>query len=408
MDLHSLMFGSPQLDELSTARLIGQLAGLVHAARTGGKPTELTPDKIVVTVDGTLRMDAAGGNAIAYSSPEKIKNVPTDRRSDVFSLGIVMWEALVHARLFDGNDDGVKTAMADQVLRSTVELNANIPAELDAICKKALARDPGDRYASPKVMAAEIETVLDDAGYPDDNARIATFMKDALARLAVNAPRAANGTTPPAAQNMKATTVGHAITPTLTITPTPAPAPTPTPLPSVKSSTIPPITRSTPPAGESPALHLKSTTTPPTGESPAIPKSTSTPPTGESAAMRPKAASLPPPRSGSPSHPPKTASAVTTLQGAPAVVVPTTPMTPAPPILPTTSTATSKPNRLDDMVEMVTTTPFERTSVEDVEPKNAAAQTLQGLALGPVPGSDEALASPPVAPVVAAPVVAAP
>ena len=99
--------------------------------------------------------------ALRAQSWPYLRRETADRRADVFSLGVVLWEALAHAPLFDGaNDDAIKQAVLRAEFRPPSETNANVPAELDAICKKALARDPADRYQSAKVMAAELDVAF--------------------------------------------------------------------------------------------------------------------------------------------------------------------------------------------------------------------------------------------------------
>jgi hypothetical protein len=116
--------------------------------------------------------------------------------------------------LFDGaNDEARKRAVLEQTIPPPSQHNANVPAELDAICKKALARDPADRYQSAKVMAAEIAAVLDEAGYPESHERIATFLEtfgkpvqNQGASLAAKLAATPAGAAPPtnAAQSMTA------------------------------------------------------------------------------------------------------------------------------------------------------------------------------------------------------------
>jgi protein kinase-like protein len=175
-----------RLDELSCARILGTIAEAVHAAHRSGQPlAALTPSAILVRPDGSVAFTAAPASP-RYAAPERLRGDPADRRTDVFTLGAMLWEALAHERLFDGPDDAAVTrAVLDEAFRPPSELNANVPAELDAICKRALARDPADRYPSAKVMAAEIEAVLGDAGYPESSEPIARF----LAALAATASR---------------------------------------------------------------------------------------------------------------------------------------------------------------------------------------------------------------------------
>ena len=186
--LQTLIESARRLDELSCARILGTIADAVHAAHKAGQPlAALTPSAIGVRPDGSVAFTGAPPSP-RYTAPERLRGGSTDRRTDVFTLGVILWEALAHERLFDGPDDAAVTrAVLDGAFRPPSELNANVPAELDAICKRALARDPADRYQSARVMAAEIEAVLGDAGYPDSNEPIARF----LAALAAPAPSSA-------------------------------------------------------------------------------------------------------------------------------------------------------------------------------------------------------------------------
>jgi len=177
VSLQAVVEAARRLDELSTARVIGEAADAVHKAQKGGLPLgTLMPQAILVAASG-IAIAPPAAPSIAYTAPECLRGQAGDRRSDVFSLGVLLWEALAHERLFDApTDDARKTAVLEREIQAPSELNANVPAELDAICKKALDRDPANRYHSAKVMAAEISTVLDDAGYPDNNDEIARYL----------------------------------------------------------------------------------------------------------------------------------------------------------------------------------------------------------------------------------------
>jgi len=187
-----------RLDELSAARLVGKTAEQVHAtqqrAGAGKAIGPITPQSIVIAGSGETKLELANrGSGLAYTAPEVASGGTGDRRSDVFSLGVVLWEALTHQRLFDAmNDAAVKAALAEREIKSPAELNANVPAELAAIAMKALARTPTDRYGSAKAMGVEIEEFLSDAGYADNDDKIVAY----LGELATAAPAAAKAEPP--------------------------------------------------------------------------------------------------------------------------------------------------------------------------------------------------------------------
>ncbi len=96
-----------------------------------------------------------------YMSPEQIRGEPLDARSDLFSLGVVLYECITGMRLFPGKSP---MAVAQAVLRAPIpepsRANKAIPPELDAIVLKALARQREARYASTLEFARELERVV--------------------------------------------------------------------------------------------------------------------------------------------------------------------------------------------------------------------------------------------------------
>jgi len=101
--------------------------------RPGGPPESLTGP------------DLALGTA-AYMSPEQARGEPLDARTDLFSFGAVLYEMATGQRAFDGNTTAV---IFDAILNRAVKLNADVPAKLAGIIRKALEKDHASRLLSP-------------------------------------------------------------------------------------------------------------------------------------------------------------------------------------------------------------------------------------------------------------------
>ena len=191
-----------RLDPLSTCRLIADTAEGLDAAHElrsmAGERIELVHHdislgNIVVLYNGSVKLvdfgvakasQTAGPKAkvqgkFSYMAPEKLKGSAGDRRSDIFSLGCVMWEALTLKRLFrGGNDADTMKQVLSLVIQPPSKINPDVPPELDPIVMRALDRDPAKRQATAKEMSDAIEDVLLKRGYGARNDRIAKYMQD--------------------------------------------------------------------------------------------------------------------------------------------------------------------------------------------------------------------------------------
>ncbi|ACY14923.1 serine/threonine-protein kinase [Haliangium ochraceum] len=196
------------LDVHSTARIIADVADGLHAAHelrdNAGNHMELvhrdvTPGNIVVLYSGQVKIvdfgiaKARGRLAnetdarklkgkLGYVAPEQVRGQTADRRADVFALGVVMWEALTYRRLFRGTKPAtVLSAIVKQKLEPPSSVRSEVPAALDAICMKALARDPDSRYATAHDMHAALESFLAEAGQSLQRQVIAGYMSEVFA-----------------------------------------------------------------------------------------------------------------------------------------------------------------------------------------------------------------------------------
>jgi eukaryotic-like serine/threonine-protein kinase len=147
-----------------------------------------------VTEAGTIK------GKIAFMSPEQIRSSEAiDRRADVFSAGVMLWDAVVGKPLLDGLTDVERLRrVCTGALPSPREAREDVPAELDRICARAIAFDPTDRYATVAELRAEVETYLagigskvsaEDVGkiieelFGDERARIERAIDEHIRRL---------------------------------------------------------------------------------------------------------------------------------------------------------------------------------------------------------------------------------
>lgn len=96
-----------------------------------------------------------------YMSPEQVAGLPVDHRSDIFSLGIVLYEMLTRTAPFTGEDPTQimhKIANAEPVAPS--RLNPEVPSLLDFVLARALKKDPSVRYQDAYEMAADLRSCL--------------------------------------------------------------------------------------------------------------------------------------------------------------------------------------------------------------------------------------------------------
>jgi serine/threonine-protein kinase len=96
-----------------------------------------------------------------YMSPEQITGQPVDQRSDIFSLGIVLWEMLTGKRLFSGTEmHQVSHSITPDEHEPPTRVNPDLPAMLDFVVARALKKDPAVRYQDARELAADLTTCL--------------------------------------------------------------------------------------------------------------------------------------------------------------------------------------------------------------------------------------------------------
>jgi serine/threonine-protein kinase len=151
------------------------LSALAFAHRNGIVHRDIKPHNIVVGGDGRLKVTDFGiarsgtsqmtevGSIVGtaqYLSPEQARGAPVDPRSDLYSLGVVLYEMLTGKVPFTG-DTPVEIAMKhlSQVPKPPSEWRPQVPHDLDAVVMRALAKDPEQRYGSAEEMDADLARV---------------------------------------------------------------------------------------------------------------------------------------------------------------------------------------------------------------------------------------------------------
>jgi beta-lactam-binding protein with PASTA domain/tRNA A-37 threonylcarbamoyl transferase component Bud32 len=142
-------------------------AGLVHrdikpanimVTRSG--QTKVTDFGIARALDADQTMTQTGmvmGTA-AYLSPEQAQGNPVDSRSDIYSLGCVLYETLTGTSPFTGDTPlSIAYKHVREHARPPSAQNADVPASLDAVTMKALAKNPENRYSSAAEMAEDLD-----------------------------------------------------------------------------------------------------------------------------------------------------------------------------------------------------------------------------------------------------------
>jgi serine/threonine protein kinase len=168
----------------------GQDLGIIHR--------DVSPQNILVSYEGEVKIIDFGiakaanrsqktqagilKGKFGYMSPEQVRGLPTDRRSDVFAVGVILYEMLTGERLFVGESD---YSTLEKVRNADVpaprQFNPNVPAGLEKVMLKALARDVEDRYQWASDLQEDLMRFLlaGDAIYSSKH--LAGFMKEVFA-----------------------------------------------------------------------------------------------------------------------------------------------------------------------------------------------------------------------------------
>ena len=169
-NLKSLLTDKNRFTWDEIADLVAQIGeALDYAHRKGIIHRDVKPANIILTTDGKVKITDFGIAKVAssnltttgqflgtpnYMSPEQVSGAPVDGRSDIFSLGVVLYELLTLRKPFQGDNlTAISYKIVHEDFTPPAELSTDVPPEFNPIVARAMAKDPWNRYQRGKDMA---------------------------------------------------------------------------------------------------------------------------------------------------------------------------------------------------------------------------------------------------------------
>ena len=162
----------------------GQPLGLVHR--------DVTPHNVLISFEGAVKLTDFGiakasnrastagmlKGKFAYMAPEQARGDPVDSRTDLFALGITLWELLTGARLFDGDSDlAVLRAVQEREIVSPSKVTPAVTAALAEVVMTSLQRDPARRFQNAGELERRLLTYVIGATRAPEDTDVGLFIR---------------------------------------------------------------------------------------------------------------------------------------------------------------------------------------------------------------------------------------
>ena len=168
----------------------GQDLGIIHR--------DVSPQNILVSYEGEVKIIDFGiakaanrsqktqagilKGKFGYMSPEQVRGQPIDRRSDIFALGVILYELLTGEKLFTGESDySVLEKVRNAEVPPARNFNPGLSSGLERVLNKALAREPEQRYQWASDLQEDLMRFLVDGDQIYTSKHLSSFMKETFA-----------------------------------------------------------------------------------------------------------------------------------------------------------------------------------------------------------------------------------
>src|SRR5262249_6938115 len=141
--------------DVSPHNIFVTYTGQVKLVDFGVARTELN---LVQTAQGTIK------GKLSYMAPEHWRG-KADRRSDIFGMGVCLWEMLTGERLFMGDATEILRRLTAEPIPRVSSLRPDIPPSLDEVIAKAVEKNVSQRFQTAEAMRQELEAFLRDGGH---------------------------------------------------------------------------------------------------------------------------------------------------------------------------------------------------------------------------------------------------